>query len=367
MLTSNTSDCLVIGAGVVGLSIAYQLATDGLSVTLLERNKIGKEASWAGAGMLPPGSWYSDHPAMEQLAKRAATLYPLWSASLKEQTGIDNEYWECGSRYLKTESSRTSYQATFDRWRSLGIAVNETAEHYKIPGEAQIRNPRHLQALAQACQLLGVRIEQASPAKSFTWDQDRIVEVQTNTEIFTAKEFIVAAGCWSPALANQLGMRIPGRPVRGQMLLLKPSTPGGTPDRIIHRAPYYLVPRRDGLVLVGATVEQVGFDRRNTDQAFQALREFACEVHPALSDSTIEAFWAGLRPAGGDELPTIGRVHSTANAWLATGHYRAGLQFSPPTAELISAIIRQSELPMDATPFSADRFSVANRMPPTLV
>lgn len=365
--TTNLSDCLVIGGGVVGLSIAYQLALDGVSVTLLERNEVGKEASWAGAGMLPPGSWYSSHPAMEELAKRSASLYPQWSESLKEQTGIDNEYWQCGSRYLKAESPDASYQSTFERWRSLGIEIVETKEHYEVPGEAQIRNPRHMQALAQACRLLGVRIEQKSPAKSFEWEGDRIDEVKTPSETFSAKEIILAAGCWSPALANQLGMRLPGRPVRGQMLLLKPNQPEGTPERIIHRAPYYLVPRRDGLVLVGATVEQVGFDRRNTDEAFQALRKFACEVVPALKESSIEAFWAGLRPAGGDELPTIGRLSSASNAWLATGHYRAGLQFSPPTAELISAMIRQSELPMDVAPFSADRFSVANRMLPTLV
>lgn len=354
--TKNSSDCLIVGGGVVGLSIAYQLALDGLSVRLLERHEVGKEASWAGAGMLPPGSWYSSHPAMEELAKRAASLYPNWSSALKEETGIDNEYWQCGSRYMKSPASAPFYQSTFERWRTLGIEVDETTEHYEVPAESQIRNPRHLQALAQASSLLGVAIEQKTPVQAFEWEGDRIITVETANARFSAKEIIIAAGCWTPALANQLGVRIPGRPVRGQMLLLKPNRPEEAPSRIIHRAPYYLVPRRDGLLLVGATVEQVGFDRRNTEEAFQALRDFAREVCPSLQDSTIEAFWAGLRPAGGDELPTIGPVRSTRNAWLATGHYRAGLQFSPPTAELISSMIRQTELPMEAAPFSPDRF-----------
>jgi glycine oxidase len=367
-LTTSTSDCVVIGGGVIGLSIAYQLAQDGLSVTLLERGEPGREATWAGAGILPPASWYAEHPALDALAVRSRELHPIWSGTLRQETGVDNQYWRCGSLYFETSANTDAMRATFNRWRALGVQVDAVdsplcdMSAWRVPGEAQLRNPRHTRALLTAVQKLGVRVITNAPVEQFDQSGDVINAVETPEGRFSSASFCLAAGCWTPGLAEQVGVDAPGKPVRGQMLLLCPTTGLGEPvlQEILHCPPYYIAPRRDGHVIVGATVEEVGFNKQTTETARDELLSAAVRMAPQLKNHQVERHWAGLRPMGGDDLPQIGPLPSLQNAWIATGHYRAGLQFSPATAELISAMIRGVEPPLPAAPYSPARFGAVS-------
>ena len=353
MTANKKTDVLVVGGGVVGLSVAYELARQGVEVTLLERGRLGGEASWAGAGMLPPGSWYSEHAALDDFAKLAKECYPTWSEELLELSGINNEFWVCGGRYDKS-SANDMYCQRLNRWRDLGIQVEEHEDHFWVPEEAQIRNPRHIKALQRSCEALGTTIYQKCDVKAFNTTPDGVKTVIAIDGSFDVGSVVITAGCWSSPLVKQLGLNLPSRPLRGQMLLLRPEQMTLPCNR--HRYPFYLVPRRDGLLLVGATVEYVGFDRRTTKEAFHKLLDFARDMDPLFRVGNIEGFWSGLRPDSLDGLPTIGRVPGWQNVWLATGHSRAGFQFALPTAKLIAAqILGQSPL-ATSDPFSPNRF-----------
>ncbi|TWT87742.1 Hydrogen cyanide synthase subunit HcnC precursor [Pseudobythopirellula maris] len=378
--TEPTADCLVIGGGVIGLSIAYRLAGDGQRITLLERGETGREASWAGAGILPPGSWYSDHPALAELAEAARVQQPEWSRRLLAETGVDDELHSCGAVYLLPDRLGDDFldhaHARFDDWSSRGCEVSalhagdarsiEPALSPEAAGckarwvaaESQLRNPRRLTALRHACERLGVRIVEQAPVERLKTSGGRIHAAITPRGEFAAERFCLANGAWAAQLAGACGgeprLRLPVKPIRGQMLLLRQSEP--TLRTIVHRGPLYLVPRLDGRVLVGATVEDVGFDKRTTPEATERLRKFAIETVPALAKAEVEAAWSGLRPMGGDGLPIVGAAPGLANCFVAAGHHRSGLQFAPPTADAIAALMAGHEPGSPFEAFTPERF-----------
>ncbi|MEO0532199.1 MAG: FAD-dependent oxidoreductase, partial [Planctomycetota bacterium] len=327
MPTTTTSDVLAIGGGIIGLSIAYEFASRGDSVTLLERSEPGREASWAGAGILPPASWYSDHGALDTLAVAATRHHAGLSQRLLDETGIDDEYIACGAIYQETTDNENYLTEAFARWRQLGVVVERTDDDWHVTAEAQVRNPRRLCALLKACEHLGVRIETGSPVERIRKDaHGRITSVESSGRSYSAAAYCFAAGAWTPALVEAAGSLGHGRPIRGQMLLLQPTTNRLT--RIVHRYPYYAVPRRDGRVLVGATVEDAGFEKATTEEAKRELLAAAVAIDPSLASARLERHWSGLRPASGDALPLIGPMPGVGNAWLATGHHRCGLQLA---------------------------------------
>lgn len=343
--TNAGTDLLVVGGGVIGLSIAYEAARSGATVRLIERGQIGRQASWAGAGILPPGSLYSDHPSLEALAKLSGELYPRWSAELLEATGIDNQFERLGARYLLESPSGSSecdqqLRAKFIAWRQRGIAVEEpTASEpwYTVPDEAQVRNTRHLAALEAACRQLGVKIVTGMAIDPLASQRNRVREVTCQTERWECDQLCLAAGAWTGGLLEQVAPAVSTPPVRGQMLLLK--TPTRSLHRNIHSGGRYLVPRQDGHVLVGATLEQVGFDATPTDESIDDLQRFACEIVPELSTAQRVGSWAGLRPGTPSGLPYIGPIPSLENGWIASGHFRSGLQFSTGTAVLLCEML----------------------------
>ncbi|MEM6328674.1 MAG: glycine oxidase ThiO [Planctomycetota bacterium] len=371
MAATRHTDVIVVGGGVVGLSVAYELARTGRSVRLLERTATGREASWAGAGILPPGSWFSDHPAVEALAAASRPLHRLWSHRLREQTGIDDELLESGALYAITPDNAATLDAKFQRWATLGLesrrigaaAAAELApqlrcgEAYFVPEESHVRNPRRLAALAAACRAAGVALEQDCPATEFDRSGGRVTSVLCGGGAFTADAICIAAGAWAGGLLSAVGLDAPTKPIRGQMLLLRQRGP--TLRRVYHEGGHYLTPRRDGRVLVGSTVEDAGFDKSTRLEDLDALLHFAHRVAPSLREASIETSWAGLRPASPDGLPMIGRVPGLENAWVAAGHFRSGLQFAPATAVLLRQLMGGEPSDIDTTPFSPERFATA--------
>ncbi len=349
----HSPDVIVIGGGVIGLSIAWELAGHGLAVRVLEQGQFGQEASWAGAGMLPPGNpaWAGTPEA--QLRAASHLLWPDWTAQLRDETGIDNGFRRCGGLEIRVGGSASDLDAEVANWRAEGVAVEtpsrdelrarfpilhpDTSCGYFLPDLCQVRNPRHLKALAAACGSRGVELCPGMPVVGFNRTNNRIQSVRTPGNEHSAAEFVIASGAWSRELTRQAGQELNFVPVRGQIVLLEMRP---LPfDCVVQLGTRYLVPRNDGRILVGSTEEHVGFDKRNTAEAVSELIQFACGLVPVLKDARFERCWAGLRPSLPGGLPMIGRLPGVANATIAAGHFRAGLQLSPITAVKVRRLI----------------------------
>ncbi|HKB03531.1 MAG TPA: glycine oxidase ThiO [Gemmataceae bacterium] len=348
---SQHPDVLIVGGGVIGLTTAYFLAREGFTVRVLDRSEPGSEASWAGAGIVPPGNPARAATAYDRLRAFSSSLFPALSAELRERTGIDNGYRVCGG----IEVFERDAAAIAGLWQSEGIpfhALTAAAaqgvepafrladgEAYFLPGMAQVRNPWHLRALREACQQAGAEVTPSRAVVRFRAAGDRTTAAETESgEEHPAGSYLIAAGAWSERLLSQLGHRPGVHPVRGQMVLYRCPRP---PIRsVIGVGKRYLVPREDGLVLVGSTEEpEAGFDKRTTDEGIGGLTGFATSFVPELALAPIEKTWAGLRPGTPDGSPFLGPVPGWTNVFAATGHFRAGIQLSPGTAQLMADLL----------------------------
>ncbi|MEQ8785292.1 MAG: glycine oxidase ThiO [Pirellulaceae bacterium] len=364
-------DCLIVGGGVIGLSLAYELAQHGLRVQLLERGRLGREASWAGAGILPPAAAETAAHPLEQLRALSYRLHPIWAARLKEETGIDNGFRRCGGVYLARKvGEAASLHAAHGLWReeqidSRRLTPQELAQlepalaplaqsgrlraAYHLPGEMQIRNPHHLQALARACADRGVDLQENVEVVGFRRERGRITHVETNRDAFPVSRLCITSGAWTRLLLEKLSQPNDILPIRGQMILYRCPTKPFT--HVINEGPRYLVPRDDGRVLAGSTEEEVGYDKSTTEEGLAELRLFAGELIAELTPGRIEQSWAGLRPGSIDGFPYLGPLPEFDNAYVAAGHFRSGLYMSPGTAVVLGQVVRGIAPEVDLTPF----------------
>lgn len=357
--SAGTYDCVVVGGGVVGLSSAWELAGTGLKVAVLDQAVPGRESSWAGAGMLPPGNLAHARTGEERLRSLSHELWPQWAATLLAQTGIDPGFRRDGGLEIRLGGAPQALDEEIRSWHAAGVECQPLSAHaaqalepaltphlvtaYHLPDFGQVRNPRLLKALQAGCAARGVCVCAGTPALQWERTGDRVQRVLTPVGPFAAAHFVVAAGAWSEPLLTALGPAPWVRPMRGQIVLLnQPTGPEFPPllRRPINLGHNYLVPRGDGRVLVGSTEEDVGYDRRNTAGGVAGLLELACQVAPSLASATIERTWAGLRPRSIDGLPYLGKTAAASNVVIATGHFRAGLQLSPGTARLVRNLVR---------------------------
>lgn len=367
-------DVAVIGAGVVGLSVAEELLSRGLTVTVFDRQRAGREASWAGAGILPPGSRYSAHPAIEQLALLSDALNERLSERVREFTGLDDGFWRCGALYFADDDRQhQELSAMFDRWRAAGIPVNaidqaELADlapyasnelkqlaangrAHHAPTESQARNPRRLRALVALCQSWGGRLVEHSEVVELEESPEQVALRLANGERCVAGRVVIANGAWAARFLPQRDGAGWVRPVRGQMLLLRRPESIEPLGMNVHVGHHYLAPRTDGRVLAGATVEEAAFDKSTTAEGCGRLLQFVNQT--GLGGMRLEQAWAGLRPATPDELPLIGPA--SERTYVAAGHFRAGLQFASATAMLIREQMLGQPPTMDVTPFRINR------------
>jgi glycine oxidase len=335
---STHSDVLVVGGGIIGLTSAYFLAKAGLKVTLIDRQDFGQEASWAGAGILPPGNLARAVQPIDQLRAAGVSRFADFSAELRDLTGIDNGYVKCGGiEFLDADDADcvALWEAeglTFRRETkasALGVASRLNTAAFHLPDFAQVRNPWHLRALVAACRAVGVQLHPYTT-----------LGPHVRRPPFT----LIAAGAWASEFVD-----VPVRPVRGQIVLFRCEKLPFT--QILMHGKRYLVPRPDGRVLVGSTEEpEAGFEKANTPEGVEGLKEFAFELCPALRDAVVEKTWAGLRPGSPDGLPYIGPVPGVTNTFAAVGHGRAGVQNSIGTAMVVRELLAgvPSGLPADA-------------------
>ncbi len=332
----------IVGGGAIGLACAWRLAQRGADVTVFERGPIGREASFAAGGMLAPRAefWmhnaeHSHGAAMLELGRQSLALYPEFARELLELTGVDIELCQRDS-------------PTHD-WREPGILmVAESAQGAIWNGcnaqwfgdEGQVEPRQLTRALRLACEKAGVCLRENSPIRGVTRDENRLTHLLVGDEKIMVSEVVLCAGAWSGALPGFACAELPPiRPVAGQMLQLREQR---RLKHIVYGKHCYLIPRRDGRLLVGATEEETGFDKRVTAAGTAQLLNAALQLAPILQDATLETSWAGLRPVSADGLPVLGRG-TLDNLVYATGHGRNGILLAPRTAEIIASGERVAE------------------------
>ena len=361
-----SADAVVVGGGVIGLAVAYSLAREKLAVTLVERGRVGREASWAAAGYLSfQGSSNRPGPRLE-LTRTSARMYEEWIRGLGELTAAETGFWRSGLLELYVEDAEVREARERAAWqRTAGYAVewlDETSVRKRqpalapelpvrgallFPEVAQVRPPRLLKALEEAVRRLGVDIRECSAAAGLARSGDRVAGVGlASGESISAPIVVNAAGSWASQLAPEMAV-MPIRPIKGTIVLLEVAT---QPSReILVSAAGSLYPRADNTLLLGATMEDVGYDRRVKLEAVRTLVQQALELVPGLRDANLVTAWTGLRPYSHDNVPYLGAVPDLEGAFVAAGHYRSGILLAPITGLLLKEVIlrQASTLPME--------------------
>lgn len=344
------SEFLIIGAGVAGLATAQRLLLQGATVSILERGIVGQESSWAGGGILAPLCPWNYPDEVTRLTSLGAAMFPQWAANLHAATGIDPEYEVSGMLVLPPFDVQHAGQ-----WcDSHGFRMEIQHESVLLPDIAQVRNPRLLQALRKHVELLGGRIVERCEVQKISTKGDQVHSLSTSRGEFSADRYIVGAGAWSKQVLGEYAMQLDIKPVRGQMLLFKFETP---PVRhILLQDGLYLIPRRDGHLLVGSTLEEVGFDKSTTAEVRDLLWQRAQFLLPALREMSLVRHWSGLRPASPGNIPTIGRHPHLENLYINSGHFRYGVTMAPASVEILMNELDEVVQPFDVAPYAAGWF-----------
>lgn len=347
---TETPDITIIGGGIIGLLTAREFFHAGATVTVIDKSLFGQEASWAGGGILLPLYPWRQADAITRLAIQSLTLYPALASQLIADAHLDPEWNPCG--LLITQNPDIT--AAVDWCNANNIAFQRAGAEFFydlvthpdnplwLPGIAQARNPRLVKSLKQYLINKGVTLIDHCEALSIILNKNRIMAINTNRGQFAVNQLIISAGAWTGQLFQKLFPQIMGdapkiAPVKGQMLLFdaKPETL----RTMVLDGDQYLIPRRDGKILAGSTVEQDGFNKTTTTEARDRLTEFALRLLPALKDAPLIHHWAGLRPGTEQGIPYIDKHPEISNLSINAGHFRNGLVMGPAAAQLIVDLI----------------------------
>jgi glycine oxidase len=379
VFSSHRPKTVIIGAGVIGLGIAWRLAQAGCEVSIYDRGEAGHGASWAAAGMLAAA--VETEPGEEPLlplALESQRLWPDFARELEAASGISVEYRGEGTIVVAlnrddAEQLRHSYE--FQKGLGLDIEWLSAAEarrrepHLKPGIAAAVWSPRDHQvenrllgrALAEACRRAGVALHEHCAVREITVTGGRAAGIVTAEGREAADAVVLAAGPWSREIGGLPAAQLPPvRPIKGQMLALQMDPAAPLLRHVIWLPRGYLVPRRDGRLLVGATVEERGFDTSLTAGGLLALIEGAWRAVPAIEELPVAETWVGFRPGSRDDAPMLG-PGGIDGLVVATGHHRNGILLTPITAVVVSTYILTSRLPESALPFSPERFGAAKR------
>ncbi|TWU15796.1 NAD(P)/FAD-dependent oxidoreductase [Allorhodopirellula heiligendammensis] len=389
-------DTAVVGGGVIGLSVAWELAQRGYGVTVIERRATPAESplpdgvttteactSWTAAGILPPANFELATDPLDRFRGFSHQIWPDWAARLKTVSGIDVGLIACGGYYLaETAGEAAAMIGMTSYWDELNIECHALSRDqlsarlpdltswiesnpwlckhpdraaWWIPDEYQVRPPRLLQALHLACRASGVQfIENTSvtsiehaPSSATIYASD---DQSSNIKVATAKRVVLCGGAATGLIDPTIGLQNSFIPIRGQVLLLR--SDAFRAPVVVNIGNRYLVSRGDGQVLVGSCEEEAGFAQHATAAMIEQLRQFASHVCPELAAAPEIYRWAGLRPMTFDGFPMLGRVPDRSNLYVAAGHYRSGIHFSPATAIAMADIVDQRPSFIDLSPFA---------------
>jgi glycine oxidase len=362
-------DVVVIGAGLIGTGIAYELAKRGAMVTVYDRAEPARAASWAGAGMLAPYSEEVVDPALLALCDASLRGYPAFVDDLRERTGVDPHLRHEGTLHVAYDNAsaaaRSEQCAAFRRNGADASVLDRDATLAREPmlgghvrgavyvaNEAHVDNRRLGRALVAACTDAGVRFERTTGV-TLESDARRVRGIRTEHGFAATGTVVNAAGAWAGELAGvPAGARVAVRPVAGEMLAL--AVPKGFTRGLVWSQHVYLVPRDDGRLLIGATSLERDFDVRVTARGVQSLLDVALRIAPVLGTFALVETWAGLRPASHDGRPYLGRT-AIDGYFVAAGHYRNGILLTPVTAQALAAVISGESPPVELGAFDPRR------------
>jgi glycine oxidase len=351
-----TWDVIIIGAGIIGLSLAIALRKRGITVLILERGEPGREASHAAAGMLADFPLEMP-PALQPLAATSARMYPEFVHELQDESGVNVDLRDQGTIFFPTPEQRherpslvadcplpsplTELEPALGHVSLAAIYLKERSVDPRALASAALKAARHRDVdISSGTEVTGVLLTDG-----------RATGVSTGKTNYSSAAIVNCAGAWAGQLPPH---QFPTRPVKGQMLSLA----GGSRDLVRHviRAPeIYLVPRSDGRILAGATAEEAGYDKRTDPGTIQRMHQAAIRLVPALAQARMLEAWAGLRPGSPDNLPILGAT-PTPGYFVATGHFRDGILLSPVTAHVMAQMVTGGKPEYDLSPFSPARF-----------
>ncbi len=369
------TEVLIIGGGVIGLSIARELHKKGAKkITILERGAIGKEASFAAAGMLAPNAETDKRDEFYYFCSESNQLYPQFAQELFAETDVDIELEKSGTLYLaftETDVEEIRERLAWQRKADFNIEHLSAAEIHKLepfvspdvrealffPNDWQVENRKLLAALQKYAILNNIQVIENTEVRNLLVKDGKIVGAETTNQKFAAEKAVLAAGAWTSLIKTNNFLLPNIKPIRGQILSFK------TAKRLFRRVIYsprgYIVPRLDGRILAGATVEDAGFDKSVTKEGIEFLRDNALEIAPNLLNLKQGEKWAGLRPFAVDGLPILGAFPGIENLFIATAHYRNGILLAPLTAKIMADKIIENSASRYLESFSLRRFQAA--------
>jgi glycine oxidase len=357
------SRILVVGGGIIGLLTARELLRSGAEVVLVEMGETGRESSWAGGGIISPLYPWRFADSLTVLALWSQGIYPQLCAELQEENGIDPELIHSGMILLDQEEHDLAQAWAETHGVNMQVVARADLASMEpelgirpdrallMPDVDQVRNPRLAKSLRRSLDKW-VLIREHEEVAELRVENGKIKGVRTRQGEIGADQVIVCTGAWTARLLEDLGTRPDIRPVRGQMILFyaKP----GQVNRIVLYRERYVIPRKDGRVLIGSTLEHAGFDKATTAEAKEALYRTAVEMFPLLKRTPIENHWAGLRPGSPNGVPYIGAHPDVQGLFFSAGHFRNGLVTGPASARLAADLMLGRDPIVDPAPYALD-------------
>ncbi|MFK5914761.1 MAG: glycine oxidase ThiO [Woeseiaceae bacterium] len=360
------SDILIIGGGIIGMLTARELSLSGMKVTIIEQAISGQESSWAGGGIISPlYPWrYSD--AVSALASWGQATYPDLISEMNDATGLDAELIQSGllmfdCEHKEAESWAKQWQSNLQLIDSQQVSEIDSAlsasltEEQKVlwmPDVRQVRNPRLVKVIKKYLLKQKVTFLENTQVTALNFDGNTVKGVMTTKGEYQADKVLISSGAWSANLLKNNNISV--SPVKGQMILFK-----AKPEQIkciSLSQDRYIIPRKDGRVLVGSTIEHTKFDKSTTAEAREELIQEAYRIAPCLRNAEVEHHWAGLRPASPEGIPYICAIPEYEGLFVNAGHFRNGVVLGPASARLAADIILQRETILDASPYQLDNY-----------
>ena len=335
-------DYIVIGGGIIGMTTARETAIRGASVAILDHQAFGNEASKVAGGILSPMRPWIENEHSVALSEQGKILYPNFVSDLKIETGIDAELIKSGLIITNKEHSKETITWAFAKGIEIIDKIDKKYPNTNIPDYSillpdifQVRPPLLLNALHKSLQNLSVDLFDNSKISHIEINKNKFeyLKLDNNKKLF-AHNLIITVGAWSRLLLNSINSEVDIKPIRGQIICMHSKKI--LIDKIILDGSYYLIPRLDGNMLIGSTMEDVGFVNETTAAAKERLIKWGCSVIPELSDSKFIGHWSGLRPAISDGKPMIGVVSDFKNVYINAGHFRKGILQAPSSAKLLA-------------------------------
>ena len=358
------SEVIIIGGGIIGMLTARELHAAGADVLVIERGPLGGESSWAGGGIISPLYPWRYHRSVNQLAEVSKTIYPGLARQLQDESGIDCELITSGLLYTGLEE-----KAQAENWaREWSVEMQTITDAQQIreieprvssaidcglwlPDIMQIRNPKLVKALKGSFDALGIKYLEHTPVDELIIEAGVIKGVKTLAGTYTADKVMIASGAWSAGFIKH-EKNVAVEPVKGQMIMFKGEP--GLIRRMVLSSGHYIIPRKDGRVLAGSTLERTGFDKTITDDATVELRRAAVEIIPALGDMEIERQWAGLRPGTEQGIPYICSHPDIEGLYINAGHYRNGVVLGAASAMLMAEMLLGQDPSINPAPYALD-------------